>query len=208
MFMQTEFILQAKKEIDFLKERVRMNEEDSSNLRKRYSELETTMGEKGLQQSDVVELITGYMESTDVPDIANANFASPLPSPKNPKPRPGSGAMFSFSNEDINMAVKKNSQTACVVIAREMGRDVVKYVVQKALKKKRISPPASKYCATMRRLVDELYAKWQGLFDRFITHLKMDEISGLQTFINVAEEIFQEGENNWGRVVVLYAFAG
>ena len=203
MYQQTQLLTQAKKEIDALKSRIQDNEKESTDLKTKYSELEETMAQKGLTQGHVVNILTDYLStSTDIPDMGNARFVSPVPSPS--RPVKSTVPVFSFSESDI---AQNKPQGSTVVIAREMGRDIVKYVVQKTLMKP-VSKPSSNYSATMRRLVDELFAKWEGLFDKFISKLHMDEISGYETFISVADEIFREGEKNWGRIVVLYAFAG
>jgi hypothetical protein len=87
-----------------------------------------------------------------------------------------------------------------------MGRDIVKYVVQKALKRK-CSAPRDKYCETMRRVVEQVFSENEKLFDSFIVQLNLNVNNGYQGFISVSDEIFREGDQNWGRVVILYAFA-
>lgn len=67
--------------------------------------------------------------------------------------------------------------------------------------------PANKYCKTLRRTVTELSTRHVMVFKGIVKKLKPDEENALQTFVTVADELFGEGQVNWGRVVAVYAFA-
>lgn len=194
MLLQTELFMAAKKEIDSLKQKVEKNEEE---VKSRYSALDSVMAKNGLKQGHVVEILKDYLSSVDVPDMQVSHFSSPAPSPKFVKKE-----SFTFTEEEI----RSEQEAMCAFIARQIGKDIVKYVVQSSLKKT-ISEPKSPYCKTMRRIVDELITKYTEIFDNFITKINIEEISGYETLILMADELFKEGGNNWGRIVVLYAFS-
>ncbi|ESO88195.1 hypothetical protein LOTGIDRAFT_234736 [Lottia gigantea] len=66
----------------------------------------------------------------------------------------------------------------------------------------------NKYCKTMRRTVKEISERHDISFKGMVNKLKVEE-SGrtFETFVNVADEIFDDGQINWGRIVAVYAFA-
>jgi hypothetical protein len=66
----------------------------------------------------------------------------------------------------------------------------------------------NKYCKTIIRTVNELSVKHAMVFKGIFNKLEVNDDDVLQTFVIVADEIFEEGQVNWGRIVSVYAFAG
>ncbi|XP_071095003.1 anti-apoptotic protein NR13-like [Haliotis cracherodii] len=67
--------------------------------------------------------------------------------------------------------------------------------------------PPNKYCRTMRRTVKELSDRHNIVFKGMVNKLKVEEGNAFRTFVNIADEIFDDGQINWGRIVAVYAFA-
>jgi len=68
----------------------------------------------------------------------------------------------------------------------------------------------NKFCKTMRRTVKELSSRHDIAFKGMVNKLNLNSSEGsnpFQTFVNVADEIFDDGQINWGRIVAVYAFA-
>lgn len=65
----------------------------------------------------------------------------------------------------------------------------------------------NKFCKTMRRTVRELSNRHDIAFKGMVNKLNLDNSNPFQTFVNVADEIFDDGQINWGRIVAVYAFA-
>jgi len=65
----------------------------------------------------------------------------------------------------------------------------------------------NRYCKTLRRTVKELSDRHDIVFKGMVNRLKPDENSAFATFVIVADEIFDDGQVNWGRIVAVYAFA-
>uniref|UniRef100_A0A0B7ADA3 Bcl-2 Bcl-2 homology region 1-3 domain-containing protein n=1 Tax=Arion vulgaris TaxID=1028688 RepID=A0A0B7ADA3_9EUPU len=67
--------------------------------------------------------------------------------------------------------------------------------------------PPNRYCKTLRRTVKELSDRHDLVFKGMVNRLKPDESNAFPTFVIVADEIFDDGQVNWGRIVAVYAFA-
>ncbi|KAK7501741.1 hypothetical protein BaRGS_00007172 [Batillaria attramentaria] len=67
--------------------------------------------------------------------------------------------------------------------------------------------PSNKFCKTMRRTVQELSNRHDIAFKGMVNKLNLDNNNPFQTFVSVADEIFDDGQINWGRIVAVYAFA-
>jgi len=65
----------------------------------------------------------------------------------------------------------------------------------------------NRFCKTLRRTVRELSDRHDLVFKGMVNRLKPDESSAFPTFVIVADEIFDDGQVNWGRIVAVYAFA-
>lgn len=86
--------------------------------------------------------------------------------------------------------------------AEVVADDVVLYFNRESEKK-----PKNRYCKTMRRTVRELSDRHDILFQSMINRLQVDDTTLFVTFACVADEIFEDGQINWGRVVAVYTFA-
>lgn len=64
-----------------------------------------------------------------------------------------------------------------------------------------------RFCKTMRKTVKEISDRHDITLKAMVNKLNMSNGNTFQTFINVADEIFEDGQINWGRVIVVYAFA-
>lgn len=86
--------------------------------------------------------------------------------------------------------------------AEFMAQDVVLTFGEENPKK-----PPNRYCKTLRRTVKELSDRHDLVFKGMVNRLKIDEKNAFPTFVIVADEIFDDGQVNWGRIVAVYAFA-
>ncbi|KAI8777381.1 bcl-2-related protein A1-like [Biomphalaria glabrata] len=86
--------------------------------------------------------------------------------------------------------------------AEFMAEDVVLNFVEESPKK-----APNRYCKTLRRTVKELSDRHDLVFKGMVNRLKLDENNAFQTFVIVADEIFEDGHVNWGRIVAVYTFA-
>ncbi|KAL4228050.1 hypothetical protein ACF0H5_013486 [Mactra antiquata] len=64
-----------------------------------------------------------------------------------------------------------------------------------------------RYCKTMRKTVQEVSDRHDIVLKSMVNRLNIDDTNMFQTFVTVADEIFEDGQINWGRVIVVYAFA-
>lgn len=110
---------------------------------------------------------------------------------------------------DITKVVDESTQTSGSSPLEEVRRtaeslahDVVLNFVENIKKK-----PPNKYCKTLRRTVKELSDRHDLVFKGMVNRLKPDEKSAFPTFVTVADEIFDDGQINWGRIVAVYTFA-
>lgn len=85
--------------------------------------------------------------------------------------------------------------------ARELARDYVLFKLGKQ------SLSNSKGATILRRLGKEIEIRHEPLLKNMCEKLDINESSAERTFQQVADEIFSNGIN-WGRIVVLYTFAG
>ncbi|BFY98741.1 hypothetical protein BsWGS_01780 [Bradybaena similaris] len=86
--------------------------------------------------------------------------------------------------------------------AELLAQDVIVTFGEKNPKK-----PPNRYCKTLRRTVKELSDRHDLVFKGMVARLKPDETNAFPTFVIVADEIFDDGQVNWGRIVAVYAFA-
>lgn len=86
-------------------------------------------------------------------------------------------------------------------IAMDLSHDIVYHVTR--LRKVK---PSSKHSATLRRTVLEMSEKHEILFNGIMKKLQITSESAYIHFYNVANEIFKDGQTNWGRIVTVYAF--
>ena len=93
--------------------------------------------------------------------------------------------------------------------ARLLALDIADYMLQPSARLK------CRHAATLRRVVDELSSRHEIIFSSIARKLgsrvAAEGPSAARwrcTFVAVASELFADGQNNWGRIVTIYAFAG
>lgn len=64
-----------------------------------------------------------------------------------------------------------------------------------------------RFCKTMRKTVKEVSDRHDIALKSMVNKLNLDNGNTFQTFVNVADEIFEDGQINWGRIIVVFAFA-
>ena len=64
-----------------------------------------------------------------------------------------------------------------------------------------------RFCKTMRKTVKEVSDRHDIALKSMVNRLKIDDGNMFHTFTNVADEIFEDGQINWGRIIVVFAFA-
>lgn len=67
--------------------------------------------------------------------------------------------------------------------------------------------PQNRYCKTMRRTVKEMSDRHNIAFKSMVQKLNVNDTNAFSTFVSVADEIFEDGTINWGRIVAVYTFA-
>jgi len=67
----------------------------------------------------------------------------------------------------------------------------------------------NRYCETLRRKVKETSEQHHLLFKEMVNRFKVDEksTSSFSKFVVALDEIFYDGQINWGRIVAAYTFA-
>jgi len=121
---------------------------------------------------------------------------------------PGSQGLGGGFN-DIGIVTNESTQTFSSSPLDQVRRDaefMAKDVVVNFDSKTSMRAP-NRYCKTLRRTVKELSDRHNLVFKGMVNRLKPDETSAFPTFVIVADEIFDDGQVNWGRIVAVYAFA-
>ncbi|XP_037083003.1 apoptosis regulator Bcl-2-like [Pollicipes pollicipes] len=85
--------------------------------------------------------------------------------------------------------------------AEKLALDTVYYAIGKHRQ-----PTTDRVCQTLRRCVDEILVKHRLLFSGMVGRLQIREETGYQTFVGVADELFERGHVTWARIVTFYAF--
>lgn len=85
--------------------------------------------------------------------------------------------------------------------AHVLAEDLISYRIGKR------SLPPSRASATLRRLSDELEERHAVLLNTMCSRLNINHNTARIRFVQVADEVFQEGIN-WGRIVALFTFGG
>ncbi|WAQ98840.1 MCL1-like protein [Mya arenaria] len=91
-------------------------------------------------------------------------------------------------------SVRKEAEVIAFDIVQNIG-----------LENQRKSP--NRFCKTMRKTVKEVSDRHDIVLKSMVNKLNIDDGNMFQTFIHVADEIFEDGQINWGRIIVVYAFA-
>jgi Apoptosis regulator proteins, Bcl-2 family len=93
--------------------------------------------------------------------------------------------------------------------SRLLADDIVRYVTVSP------TPPVTNpHSATLRRIVDMVSSRHHAVFESIISKVgvraenqQTDVVMCQTTFDKVAHELFADSHYNWGRIVMLYAFA-
>lgn len=111
---------------------------------------------------------------------------------------------------DISQVMEEGTQTAgsgspLDHVRREAEVIADDVILNFGKEDKRKAP--NKFCKTMRRTVKELSNRHDIAFKGMVNKLNLDNNNAFETFVSVADEIFDDGHVNWGRIVAVYAFA-
>ena len=94
-------------------------------------------------------------------------------------------------------------------IARLLALDITDYMLKPSVRLR------CRHAATVRRIVDELSSRHEIVFSSIAQKLGSRVAAQgstaarwRYTFVAVANELFADGQHNWGRIVTIYAFAG
>nr|AGK88246.1 Bcl2 protein [Mytilus galloprovincialis] len=68
--------------------------------------------------------------------------------------------------------------------------------------------PPSQIQLKLRSLGDEFQERFQTQFDDMVNQLHITEATAYPTFQRVVQELFIDGNINWGRIVALFGFGG
>ncbi len=103
-----------------------------------------------------------------------------------------------------DMPYRQMSSDPLMKIARELAFDIVHYMANN----RKHMTYTNKHAKTMRRTVDEICERHDILFNGMMKKLHITKNNAKETFKNVIEELFNDNQYNWGRIVVVYAFGG
>ena len=111
---------------------------------------------------------------------------------------------------DISQVIEEGTQTVGIGSPLDRVRREAEVIAEDVIltfgrDDKKKAP--SKFSKTMRRTVKELSSRHDIAFKGMVNKLNLDSNNPFQTFVNVADEIFDDGQINWGRIVAVYAFA-
>ncbi|NP_001274311.1 uncharacterized protein LOC100215682 [Hydra vulgaris] len=96
-----------------------------------------------------------------------------------------------------------NFNTPEAKIAKEVAYQLIQKKTGKNIKNQQIR----KETELMMRLVEEIEIKHELFLSNMCKRLNLNTENAQSMFHTIAEEIFSDGIN-WGRIIVLYAFAG
>jgi len=102
-----------------------------------------------------------------------------------------------------NFEPNGNTKEKTALVIRDLTTFVIKYVAVDADVR-----PSSSYAATMKRTVDEILYKYTIVFNSMAKKLDLAPDQLEDTFVKTIEEMCQDSNINWGRIVTVYAFIG
>lgn len=105
----------------------------------------------------------------------------------------------------IDQATQTSSLTPLESVRKEA--EVIANDIVKNFGSDKEKGPPNRFCKTMRKTVKEVSDRHDIALSSMVNRLHIDDDNMFETFINVANEIFDDGRINWGRIVVVYAFA-
>lgn len=106
------------------------------------------------------------------------------------------------SNEIFSSEVFQNGLTQEAKIAKDIAKEYIYIKVGKQLKN-----APRKETEIVLKLSEEIECKHDMLLKSMCNRLNVNTENAYKTFCEIAEEIFKD-DTNWGRIVVLYTFAG
>lgn len=109
----------------------------------------------------------------------------------------------SFNGVKEPLLTKKSDMDSVGQIAKDLAHDTVCYFTEKDC-----DAPVNSHAKTLRRTVDELLDRHILMFNGILKRLSINRQNWELTFTGVADEMFSDGQYNWGRLVTIYAFAG
>jgi BCL2-like 1 (apoptosis regulator Bcl-X) len=185
---------ETQKDIVAENEYLRQHNENLQSELKNVEERKARLRESRLEMNPNVvayinERITAKKDVGDAVDSAKSQ-QSPIPS---------------FMRGWLNLRSPVMNSNATEQIARQLGADIVLYKCMP-------NPPVAMtpYAKRMREVVDEILSTYEDSFESILDVLYLDEINGLQTLWNIAEEVFcydkEDSHPHWGHVATLYAF--
>ena len=142
-------------------------------------------------------ILTSYVDTMDCVDGL-------IPSLNNNDSMKGSEPTCQLSKGTQATQIHDDVPNDVIDIAKALAMDLVHHVTNNNSCKSQRS--ILKYSKTLKRTVNELLEKHSILFNGMVSKLNISEKNGYQTFHNVADEIFVDGQFNWGRIVAVYAF--
>ena len=86
----------------------------------------------------------------------------------------------------------------------EVARDICRYV-SRGLDH---DPPPNQVCSIMRSLVDDTIKDRAEMMSNLVRTLDPRHREELQLVRNIADQMFDDEQVNWGRIVTLHAFCG
>lgn len=107
------------------------------------------------------------------------------------------------SKEVFSSDTYQNSGSPEAKIAKEIAREFVYTKVGRPLK-----TSIRKETEIVLKLSQEIELKHEMLLKSMCNRLNVTATNAHKTFAEIADEIFCDGSINWGRLVVLYTFAG
>ena len=87
------------------------------------------------------------------------------------------------------------------MVSNELAHDIIFYVCGA-----RQGKAPSKHAGTLRRTVSDMLDRHCVVYNGMMAKLDVSENSAKTVFTNVVDEIFRDGQFNWGRLVSVFAF--
>ena len=106
------------------------------------------------------------------------------------------------SNETFSSEGFQNGLTQEAKVAKDIAKEYIYIKVGKQLKN-----PPRRETEIVLRLSEEIENKHDMLLKSMCNRLNVNAENAYKTFCEISEEIFKD-DINWGRIVVLYTFAG
>jgi len=96
-----------------------------------------------------------------------------------------------------------NTKEHTAIVIKDLTNFVIKYVAVDANVR-----PSGSYAVTMKRTVDQILYKYTLVFNSMAKKLDLSRDQLEDTFVKTIDEMCQDSNINWGRIVTVYAFIG